>query len=198
MKRSNSRIREEIAQEAARIMSQDMVQDFHQAKLKACARLGYSGKQALPANEEVQQALRVYLQVFKADEQEQLLKRLRTVALDAMRFLERFQPKLVGAVLHGTADQNSAVHLHVFADPVEQVLHHLLDRGVPYDLAARQVSYKGDRSEEITVCRFLAGDSPIELSLFVSMALREAPRSAVDGKPMHRAGIVELKTILQA
>ncbi|HEX7027626.1 MAG TPA: hypothetical protein VF268_10325, partial [Gammaproteobacteria bacterium] len=128
-KQQIARLREQLAQEAARIMADQTIRNFELAKRKACERLRYSGKQALPGNDEIQAALQTYLDIFRSDSQPVLLKKLRSVACEAMVFLREFQPRLVGAVLNGTADEYAAVHLHVFVDPEERVLQFLMDRG---------------------------------------------------------------------
>jgi predicted nucleotidyltransferase len=191
------RAREQIAQEAARIMHEQMVRDFHQAKIKACERLGFSGKTAMPRNEEIQSALTRYLQVFKSQTQPALLNRLRGAALQAMEFLDGFEPRLVGSVLDGTADDHSAVQLHVFAETPEQLFKFLMERGIPYEISMRRVHYGRDRDVEVSACRFLAGDVPVELVIFTPKGLREAPRSPVDGRPMARAKRGELEKLIE-
>ena len=192
------RLREQLAQEAARIMAAQTIRNYELAKRKACERLRYSGKQALPGNDEIQAALQTYLDIFKSDSQPALLRKLRTAACEAMFFLREFQPRLVGAVLNGTADEYSAVHLHVFVDPEEQVLQFLMDRGIGYRLSSTTVTYGGQRQVQITCCEFIAGDVPIILSLFGTLGLREAPRSPVDGKPMKRADIHEVEQLMES
>lgn len=192
------RLREQLAQEAARIMADQTIRNYELAKRKACERLRYSGKQALPGNDEIQAALQTYLDIFKSDSQPILLRKLRTAAREAMFFLREFQPRLVGTVLNGTADEYSAVHLHVFVDPEEQVLQFLMDRGVGYRLSSTTVTYGGQRQVQITCCEFIAGDVPIILSLFSALGLREAPRSPVDGKPMKRADIHDVEQLLES
>lgn len=179
-------------------MAEQAIRDYELAKRKACERLRYSGKQALPGNDEVQAALRTYLDIFKSDSQQLLLRRLRTAACEAMLFLQEFQPRLVGAVLNGTADEYSAVHLHVFADPEEQVLQFLMDSGISYRLSSSTVIYGGQRQVQVTCCEFVAGDVPVVLSLFGLLGLREAPRSPVDGKPMKRADIRDVEQLLES
>ena len=195
-KQRDDRARELIAQEAAKIMHEQIVRDFQQAKLKACERLGFSGKMAMPGNDEIQAALTQYLSVFKQDSQPQLLERLRLVATAAMQFLHEFEPRLVGRVLDGTADQYSAVQLHVFSEATEQVLRFLIDQDIPYELAKRRLQYRDDRQVEIGLCTFLADNIPIELFLFAQKDLREAPRSGIGGKPMLRANLVCVEELL--
>ncbi len=44
------------------------------------------------------------------------MQTLRDAALQAMEALIQFKPMLVGPVYEGTADSNSPVRLHLFAD----------------------------------------------------------------------------------
>ena len=124
------RNRVRIAQEAARLMSEHGIRDFHHAKLKAAERLGILDTQALPRNLEIEQALREHQRLFLADSQPQLLRQRREAAIEAMRFLSAFEPRLVGAVLEGSADAHSAVCLHVYSDDPEAVMLYLRDHGV--------------------------------------------------------------------
>lgn len=194
---SLNRMRELITQEAARIMAEEMLHDFRLAKQKACERLGYDGRSGLPGNDEIQAALQQYISLFKSGTQPGLLHELRRAAVEAMEFLQPFHPRLVGAVLKGTADQSSPVNLHVFADPVESVLQFLIERNIPYDLGNRRFVYRNGRQEDVMLCQFRAGEQQFELSLFSLVALREPPSSAIDGKPIARASIQEVKALLQ-
>jgi hypothetical protein len=197
-KRHSNRMRELIAQEAARIMSNEMLHDYRLAKQKACERLGYDGRAGLPDNEEIRVALQQYLQLFKSDTQAELLDRLRRTAVEVMEFLQPFQPRLVGPALDGAADSSSPVHLHVFADPIETVLRFLLDKNISYELGNRRFTFGKDRHEDVTVCRFRGGENTmVEMSLFPAIGLREAPRSIVDGKPIVRAAVQEVRALLQ-
>jgi hypothetical protein len=196
-KHSSNRMRELITQEAARIMAEEMLHDFRLAKQKACQRLGYDGRSGLPGNEEIQAALQQYISLFKSATQPGLLQDLRREALEAMEFLQAFQPRLVGAVLKGTADRFSPINLHVFADPVESVLQFLVEKKIPYDLGSRHFVYRNGREEDVTLCQFQAGERQFQLSLFPLVGLREPPSSAVDGRPIERAAMQDVKALLQ-
>lgn len=196
-KQRNERTRVHIAQEAAKIMHEQSLRDYQQAKQKACERLGISPRTALPGNDEIQQALAAYLELFKSDSQPGLLMQQRVAALEAMNFLIDFEPRLVGSVLHGTADKYAPVQLHVFAEPPELILQYLLDRGIPYKLGNRRIQYCNGRVEDISICECVAGDTPVELMMFNRLGLREAPRSPINGKPMQRMNIQEVEKLLE-
>jgi len=123
-RRSNTndiRMRQRLAVEAARIMAEEHLSDFYKAKQKAAARLGATNTRNLPRNDEIERALVEYQRLFRADSQPARLRRLRETALRAMELLARFNPRLVGPVLRGTADEHSEVTLHVFADTSEEI-----------------------------------------------------------------------------
>ena len=188
--------RRRVAQEAARLMSEHGIRDYHRAKLKAAERLGIEDAQALPRNQEIEQALREHQRIFLADSQPQLLRERRLAALDAMRFLARFEPRLVGAVLDGTADAHSAVCLHVFSDDPEAVSRHLHDHGVPFDTQTRHLRTSRDDQTEFPVLLFAADGLPFDLTVLPHDALRQAPLDRVDEKPMHRAGLAAVEALL--
>ena len=126
------RERQVVAQEAARIIVNQGVRDYRVAKQKAVERLGLNSRGALPGNAEIEAAVVDHLQIFGGDEHSNLLRLMRTAALSAMELLIEFSPRLVGPVLVGTADDNSAVNLHVFADSPEMVAMHIGDRGIHF------------------------------------------------------------------
>ena len=114
-------LRRALAQEAARIMAEHGIGDFLQAKRKAADRLGVNDVAVLPKNVEIEAALRAHQRLFGRDSHDHTLKEQRRIALDTMRMLEEFQPRLVGSVLTGTATNYSDINLHLFADRSESV-----------------------------------------------------------------------------
>jgi hypothetical protein len=189
-------LRRRIALEAARLMSEHGIRDFHLAKRKAAERLGAADDVALPKNSEVEDALREHQRLFQADEQPQLLRRLREVAREAMRFFARFEPRLVGAVLEGTADRYSAITLHLFADPPEEVAVFLQEQHIPYEEQTRRVRLAADHSAEFPVLLFSADDAALDLTVFPRDAIRQAPLDRVDERPMRRATLAALDQLL--
>lgn len=185
-----------VAQEAARLMSEHGIRDFHHAKIKAAERLGIVDAQALPRNNEIEQALREHQRIFHADTQPQLLQQRREAAAEAMRFLERFEPRLVGAVLEGTADAHSAVCLHVFSDNAESVVLFLQERGVPLTQQTRRLRTTRDEQTEYPVLLFSADGLPFDITVLPSDALRQPPLDRIDEKPMRRAPLAAVEEML--
>ncbi len=189
-------LRQRIAQEAARLLVESGGRNYLQAKRKAAQQLGVSDARYLPNNREVEQALADYQRLFHADSQPVHLRELRRTALEAMRFLHSFSPKLVGPVLEGTADRYCEVNLHVFADLAEEVGGFLLEHGIPFELTDRRLRVTADEHGCLPEYRFLAGDVPVALTAFSGPAGRHAPLSPVDGRPMRRASLAEVEALL--
>lgn len=185
-----------IAQEAARLMSEHGIRDFHHAKLKASERLGIVDAQSLPRNDEIEQALREHQRLFQADTQPQRVLRCREAAVEAMRFLKAYQPRLVGAVLDGTADAHSAVCLHLFADDSDDVLRFLDEQGVPFETQTRRLRLSRDETAEYPVLLFSADGLPFDLTVLPTDSLRQPPLDRIDEKPMRRASVTAVEQLL--
>jgi hypothetical protein len=185
-----------VAQEAARLMSEHGIRDFHHAKLKAAERLGIVDTQALPRNLEIEQALREHQRLFLADSQPRLLRQRREAAAEAMGFLATFEPRLVGAVLEGTADAHSAVCLHVFSDDPDAVALYLREHGVPIEVQIRRLRYSRDEQPEYPALLFAADELPFDLTVLPRDALRQAPLNRTDDRPMRRATLAQVEMLL--
>jgi hypothetical protein len=178
-------------------MANEGVQDFLTAKRKAATRLGVSNRALLPGNAEIEQAVLEYQRLFKSAEQPVQLRRLRQVAVEAMQFLARFRPRLVGSVLAGTAGPHAAVNLHLFADTPEEVALFLLEHTIPFETSERRLRLGNGEYACFPVFSFGAGGVNIDLLVFGHEAEREAPRSPVDGRPMRRAGLIDVQALLE-
>lgn len=189
-------LRRAIAQEAARIMSEHGIDDFLAAKRKAAERFGVSDAAVLPKNVEIESALAEYQRLFGGASHEQSLAAQRRAALLAMRRLQRFEPRLVGPVLSGTATPHADVQLHLFSDSPESVALSLLEQGIRHEITARRVKMNAERVIEFPGVRFEIADHPIEATVFPTDGIRQAPVSPVDGRPMRRAGLEELEALL--
>lgn len=195
----DSRLRQQLAQEAAKLMSDTGLRDFALAKRKAAEKLHLPhNTRNLPSNQDIEQALMAYQRLFRGTSQAEALQGLRQNALHAMRLLETFRPRLVGAVLYGSADEHSPINLHLFAHTAEEVGLFLMEQNIPCQLDDRRVKFSPGRFRSLPVYRFVAGEHKIELTVFPYDDIRQAPLSPVDGRPMARADIDEVKRLINA
>lgn len=191
-------LRRALAQEAARLMAQQGIDDFLQAKRKAAELLGVDDAAVLPKNTEIETALRDYQRLFGGASHDEIIKEQRRTALLAMQMLNEFQPRLVGPVLAGTATDHSEINLHVFAEPPESVAMKLLDMGVPHAVRERRVRMDAARMLNVPVLRFLSQRWMIDATVFPVDGIRQSPYSPVDGKPMKRADTREVLELIDS
>jgi hypothetical protein len=185
-------VRRRIAVEAARLIAEQGLRDYHEAKLKAASRFGLSDDAPLPRNAEIEEALREHQRLFQTASQPQHLRRLRDAAIEAMRFFAHFEPRLVGAVLEGTADEYSAVCLHLFADNARDVITFLENNHIPFDEESRHLRLSRELEADFPALVFSAGGVPVDLTVFPLDNLRQAPLDRTAERPMRRATLAIL------
>ena len=191
-------LRRAVAQEAARVMSEHGVRDFLFAKRKAAERFGIVDGSLLPRNIEIEEALQEYQRLFGGESHVESLLAQRLVALDVMRRLRDFQPRLVGPVLAGTATQHDDVLLHAFAERVETLSLRLMDQGIPFEVGERRVRLTPERVVQQPALRLEVDGQPVEIVVFQVDGIRQSPVSPVDGKPMRRADAADVAALLEA
>ena len=205
MARENSdHIRQMIAQQAARMMAEDGINDFAYAKKKAGKQLGVSEASVMPTNAEIEEEIRLYHEIYNADEQPLELAKLRQAALMTMQLFERFNPHLTGSVLDGTAGKFSQTNIHLFADSAKDVEMFLLNQQIPFGSSEKsyRVSDKPskDKKEKVrkTVPVFtIETELGLQkLSVFDVDDMRVAVKKTVDGSNAERADISDLQALL--
>lgn len=192
----SDRARQVLAQEAARIIVEQGIDDFRVAKTKAAERLGMSTRGALPGNSEIEAAVSEYLLLFGGESHIDLLQNLRRSAIAAMQILAQFEPRLVGPVLQGTANANSSINLHLFTDTPELVAFRFDEITLSYKPFERRLKSRRDRVETYAGFRFIQNDWPVEATVFPFDGMRQAPISPVDGRPMKRADQPSVERLL--
>lgn len=192
----NGRLRESIAQLAARLMAEGIA-DFALAKRKAARQLGASETQNLPNNSEIEQALRTYQTLYRRDNQDSLLSALRAQALQVMRELAGFEPLLTGAVLRGTATPYSDIHLMLFADSQKDVELHLLNRGLPYKTSEKRFRFNDNwrMAPVLQLCN--SGEADVLLAIFSLDDRKCLPLSPVDGRAIQGARLPEVQSLVE-
>lgn len=190
------RTREAIAEEAARLLCDGEETDFASAKRRAGQSLG-ARRGDQPSNLEVHEALSRYLALFEPEELALRNARLRREALNAMRFFHEFRPLLVGPVLYGSTCHYTPVTLHLFCDEPEAVFRRALDLKVFVDTDERILRYPDGRAQSRVVYSFSRADTDFDLVVLPENEAAHAPVSGVDGRPMRRARIAEVESLIE-
>jgi hypothetical protein len=184
-------MREQLAQQAAKLMVDGDITDFGFAKRKAARQLGASDTQHLPSNHEVEEALLAYRALYQQDSHPDVLRQLRGDALDAMRQLEPFHPYLTGSVLSGTAGEHSDINLMLFSDDAKAVLLYLLKHDIEFEDGEWKMRIAGH--EETVPSYTIEADSGALIHIVV---LPENARHSGARHPDTHADIAAVETLL--
>jgi hypothetical protein len=195
------RIRQMIAIESARLMYEEGMREYRDAKRKAASRFGsekaLSLGSHLPSNAEIHAEFRRLLELHEEEILPERLLRLRLLALQMMEMLAPFHPRLVGSVLSGTATERSDIDLHLFASSPEEVEAFLNQREVPFNSELVSIR-KGGEFQEFPHIYLEEAGTEIECTVYSLEDRHRVPKSSITGKPMKRANMKKLRQLIQA
>lgn len=176
-------LKSEISASAAALVVEEGL-EYGPAKRRALKQLGLPIRTALPDNDEVEDAVREYIELFCADTQPAELAALRALALVWMERLPQFRPYLTGAVWHGTATRLSDIYIQLFCDDPKSAEIALIDHNVDYE--PRTVTgFQGARVEALSLsslCPPLNENVGVHLMVYDHDDLRGALRPDAKGR----------------
>ena len=125
-----------IAVAAARLIVEEGM-EYGAAKRRAARDLGGNARNGeLPGNDEIEDEVRAYLDLFHADTQPAELAELRRIAALWMERLAAFRPHLTGAVWRGTATRLNSIFIDLFCDDSKSAEIALIDQRIDYDVSS--------------------------------------------------------------
>jgi hypothetical protein len=197
--RKVDKVRDLIACEAARLMYEDGVREYRDAKRKAAKRFGpekaLSLGSHLPTNAEIHEEFARLLAAQEEDLLPERLLRLRLAALSYLELFAEFSPYLVGSVLSGAVTSQSDIDIHLFAGSVEEVKNLLERHGIGFETETVPIR-KGGRITDYTHIYLDDGGVVIECSVYPAEEKNIRTVSSITGKPMERATPKQLKKII--
>ena len=195
--RQDHNLRSEIAYQAARLIADGGATDFAIAKHKAARQMCVTDQDLLPNNQEIDAALRLQQSIFQGNSQPEECRVLREVAVDAMRWLDRFSPWLVGAVLSGTANRFSQIELEIVADDGKLVEVFFVNERAPFDTKGKRgLRSRAEHSlNNIVIYEISYNETSVAITLYPDHALRFAhhPRASLKHS---RARLAEVELLL--
>lgn len=189
--RSRADLRASIASAAARLMAEDGIADYRQAKKKALRQLGLPEHTALPDNAEVEAELRAWRSLYQGEEHVELLAELRQTALDLLEFLDRFHPYLTGSVLEGTAGEHSRIDILLFPDSAKEVEIFLLNHNLNF-------AHGEPRGEKVEAVLILETDTADANLVILPPQLERVALKYRDGRPRERARAEAVRELIAA
>jgi hypothetical protein len=200
-----NQLRRLIAQQAARMMAEDGISDYAFAKKKAGRQLGVVDMNCLPTNAEIAEEIKLFHEIYHADDQPEALRQLRSDALTVMQMLEKFNPHLTGTVLDGTAGLHAETHIHLFADSLKDVEMFLLNSQIPYETTEKSFRVNNDKRsfkkasdrKKVPVFTLEGPNGMIKLSVFEIDDLRLPTKHSAGGGNAGRANTEVVMTLIQ-
>ena len=193
----SSKLRRQIAYQAAVLMYQRQESEYFQAKQKASRQVcrGWVKPKDLPSNAEIREQILQLARMFEGETRANNLQEMRFTALHLMRRLQRFHPRLIGSVLTGHVRQGSDIDLHLFTDNVESVTAELDYHGYQYDVEYKRVVKAGQRNLYKHV--HVKDRYPLELTVYPISKKNFGFKSSITGKLIERANVAELEEFLR-
>jgi predicted nucleotidyltransferase len=197
----HDRIRQLIAQEAARLMYEEQIREYRTAKRKAARRFGpeqsLSLGNHLPSNAEIRQELMRLLDLHEEQLRPERLLQLRLLALKYLELMAPFRPYLVGSVLSGCVTERSDIDIHLFAEDPEDVANFLRAENISFEEELVTIRQGG---KHLDYLHFYLQDQGVEIecSVYATRERHCVPRSSITGKPMERADAKKLRHLIAA
>jgi len=188
-------LRMEIAMAAARMIAEDGT-DYATAKRKAAKLILGNNKtpgDVMPDNAQVEAEVREYQALFMGDEQPARLKALRLLALELMQILERFHPRLVGAVVNGTAGEHTDIHIQLFPESSKDVAVFLLNADVDYDVS--ETGHANQRGELVETYSYMWKNEGVHLTMYEPDDVRSVSKTG-NGNAQEYLNLRALKALL--
>ena len=182
--------RASLAQVAARMIAEHGIVDWGAAKRKAARELGLPERAALPGDDEIEDALAEYAEIFGGERHRAMLRTRRAEALVWLRNLARFDARLVGGVAAGWATEHSDIRIELAADDAKSVEIALLNANIAF---RSYPSGGGDDAYDLYV------DTPrggVRLQVRTPGALRSRPRRDRSGREPLRLDAEALERLL--
>jgi predicted nucleotidyltransferase len=198
--RKGDRIRELIAREAARIMYEEGVNEYRDAKRKAARQFG-AGKALslgsyLPSNAEIHGELQQLIGLYEEEVLPGRLLRLRSIAFGLMETLAAFHPYLVGSVLSGAVTKRSDIDLHLFAESSEEVEEFLRREGISFEQEVVTIRRGGEFFEFPHIYLDVEG-VVVECTVYPLQDIHRIPKSSITGRPMERANAKRVRKLIE-
>jgi len=190
-------LRMQIAQSAARMLAKQECIDIQSARHKASAHHHCTDKRQMPDNREIEEALRQYQQLFQQDSQPAELAQLRQLAVEAMRSLSGFTPRLTGRVLTGTASIETPIRLYLYAETPDAVALHLLEKHIPFEQRDIRLPYPRGVVRSRPLILFHAGEASLELVVLSPHEHANPPLDPQSNRPHTGAALAQVETLVR-
>ncbi|MBX3416108.1 MAG: HD domain-containing protein [Pirellulaceae bacterium] len=193
-----SKLRRQIAWQAALLMYRREETEYYHAKMKAARRVvkGWVKPADLPSNAEIRDEIQSFARTLEGADRDQQLREMRMAALHLMQRVEAFHPRLIGSVLTGHIRRGSDVDIHLFANQLTAVTGLLDFHGMDYEVERKRIR-KADQTRLYQHVHVRDRFS-FELTVYPLRDRLIVPKSSITGKAIERATLPQYRQFLAA
>ena len=143
------RLKKKVSIEAATLLYHGIEKEYKQAKIKAAKTFG---ARRLPSNLEIALELDKISQEREGEKRKNDLIKMRKTALRLMKFLNEYNPILVGSVWRGTINHNSDIDILIYSNNPSEISD-ILEKNGFYILKKKRVCFtkKGKNSSSFHI-----------------------------------------------
>ena len=188
-------LKERVAREAATLLYTSQEKEYKQAKMRACETLGI---RVLPSNLEVAKELDRIAEEMEGASRKAMLLQMRQEALQIMRRLEAFHPRLVGSVWRGTAHHNSDIDIITFSSDPNAILERLREGDFRISRAEwSSVTKKGEKKSSFHIHFVLPSGSKVEVVVRSPDRMGSVERCEIYGDKVIGLNYPQLERVLR-
>jgi len=185
-----------VAMRAAEVIMEEGVTDYLFAKKKAAKSLGLLTNDNLPSNQEIDNALKEYHNIFQAQVGLEVISKIKKDALNTMILFEDFNPHLTGQLLEGLIPKFPKIQINLFTDNIKEVEYTLLNKNITFDIkdTIYQEKLSKKKSTKVIPTFILEGVwFPIELKVYFESDIRSKKNNILSNKGKNIKAIIEFE-----
>ena len=183
-----------VARRAAEVIMEEGITDYLFAKKKAAKSLGLLTSDNLPSNQEIDNALKEYQNIFQEQVDSETILKIKKEALSIMTIFRDFNPHLTGQLLEGLIPKFPKIQINLFTDNLKEVEYILLNKNISFDVKDKNYQEKlsKKKSTKIVPAFILEGLwFPIELKVYFENDMRIKRNNLLSNKGMNIKTIME-------
>ena len=185
-----------VARRAAEVIMEEGITDYLFAKKKAAKYLGLLPSENLPSNQEIDNALKEYQNIFQEQVDSEIINKIKKEALNTMILFEIFNPHLTGQLLEGLIPRFPKIQINLFTDNIKEVEYTLLNNNIAFDIKDKIYQEKLSKKKSTkTVPAFILEGIwfPIELKVYFENDIRSKKNNLLNNKGKNIKAIKEFE-----
>jgi len=185
-----------VARRAAEVIMEEGITDYLFAKKKAAKSLGLLTNDNLPSNQEIDNALKEYQNIFQEQVDSEIISKIQKEALNTMILFKDFNPHLTGQLLEGLIPKFPKIQINLFTDNIKEVEYTLLNNNIAFDIKDTIYQEKLSKKKSTkTVPAFILEGLwfPIELKVYFENDIRSKKNNLLSNKGKNIKAIKEFE-----